>query len=179
MIVRSADSQGFACDVSSREIADNKDSEKRTCREEQILFPWTISANAAKSEIKIARWFFVHGRERNCRSPGGEARVATKDDNNINALSTRLSSRERKKSSSENEQLVNCSPPGHNRNVSRTRAERVCLNRPVSAVSQVYEESSFLCACPLARHGESELKLLDRTHLYLPAFHASYRTSRR
>jgi len=129
-----------------------------------------VSANAIKSEIKIARWFFVRGRERNWRSSGGEARVATKDDNNINALSTRPSSRERKKSS-ENEQLVNCSPPGHNRNVSRTRAERVCLHRPVCRLAK-FTRRQASCACSLARYGESELNFLT-ARIYLLVFRAS------
>lgn len=70
----------------------------------RTLFLPDISANVVKSEIKIAHWFFVRDRERNWRSSGGEACVATKDDNNINVLPTRSSSRQQKKAS-ESEQL--------------------------------------------------------------------------
>lgn len=109
-----------------------------------------------KSEIKIERRFFVRDRERNWRSSGGGACVATKDDNNINALSTRPSSRDEKKAS-KNEQLVDCSPPGHNRNVSRTRAERVCLDRPVRRASEFLVASLRGLRLPVHPRGESDL----------------------
>lgn len=71
--------------------------------------------------------------------------MATKDDNNINALPTRPSSRQQKKASVSS--LANCSPPGHNRNVSRTRAERVCLGRPVCRTSEFVLASFTRAPC--------------------------------
>jgi len=135
----------------------------------QTLFLPDISANVVKSEIKIAHWFFVRGRERNWWSSGDEACVATKDDNNINVLPTRSSSRQQKKAS-ESEQL-------HELLSSWTQSERfpntcrTSLPGPTGLPDKRVHSRKFyglrLPAHPFVRYCEIDLSLTRLSvHLY-------------